>query len=132
MTHDSQSLGDILTGEITFSTDYEAFLLKNEFCKVLCTKQIKDFDFDVLKWMVEQEYVSNWFLDDLPAGRNLTMYGELTNLVLHDSGIPLGEKITYKENPVKIYNHFTFNIFINKDSKSNQYSIVEFSIVPFR
>ena len=132
MTHDSQSLGDILTGEITFSTEYEAFLLKNEFCKVLCTKEIKDFDFDVLKWMVEQEYVSNWFLDDLPAGRNLTMYGELTNLVLHDSGIPLGEKITYKENPVKIYNHYTFNIFINKDSKSNQYSIVEFSIVPFR
>lgn len=132
MTHDSQSLGDILTGEITFSTEYEAFLLKNEFCKVLCTKEIKDFDFDVLKWMVEQEYVSNWFLDDLPAGRNLTMYGELTNLVLHDSGIPLGEKISYKENPVKIYNHYTFNIFINKDSKSNQYSIVEFSIVPFR
>ena len=132
MTHDSQSLGDILTGEITFSTEYEAFLLKNEFCKVLCTKEIKDFDFDVLKWMVEQEYVSNWFLDDLPAGRNLTMYGELTNLVLHDSGIPWGEKISYKENPVKIYNHYTFNIFINKDSKSNQYSIVEFSIVPFR
>lgn len=83
--------------------------------------------------MIDHEYVSNWYLDDLPAGRNYTMYGEVTDNVLHDSGIPIGSKNTFgDEEKYKLFNHLTFNIFYNKDEKSKKYSIVEFSIVPFR
>jgi transmembrane 9 superfamily protein 2/4 len=134
MTHqESQSLGEILTGEVTLITDYEANLFKNEYCKVLCKKLLTDFDIDVLKWMVDEDYVSSWFLDDLPAGRNMTMYGEISDLVMHDSGIPVGAKHSANgQEKKKIFNHFTFNVFVNKDPKSKMNSIVEFSIVPFR
>lgn len=132
-SQESQSLGEILTGEVTFITDYEANLFKNEYCKVLCKKKFNDYDMDIVKWMIEHEYVSNWFLDDLPAGRNLTMYGETTDSVMHDSGIPIGSKqIVNGEEKFKIYNHLTFNVFVNKDENSKRNSIVEFSIVPFR
>lgn len=83
--------------------------------------------------MVDEEYVTTWYLDDLPAGRNMTMYGELSDLVVHDSGIPVGTKHSVNgAEKIKIYNHLTFNIFVNTDAKSKMNSIVEFSIVPFR
>lgn len=83
--------------------------------------------------MVDEEYVTSWFLDDLPAGRNMTMYGEISDLVMHDSGIPVGAKHTANgQEKVKVYNHLTFNVFVNKDEKTKKNSIVEFSIVPFR
>ena len=127
---ESQSLGEILTGESIYITDYEANLLQNEYCKLLCAKKFKEFDVNLFKWMVEHEYVSSWYLDDLPAGRNLTMYGEKSEVVLHESGIPIGHQTPDKKH--MIYNHYTFNIYLNKDVKKNSYSIVEFSIVPFR
>ncbi len=133
INQESQSLGEVLTGESTFISDYDANFLENEYCKVLCKRKLNEFDMDIFKWMVEQEYTSNWFLDDLPAGRNLTMHGEIIDSVMHDSGIPVGSKhFSNAEETLKIYNHFTFNIFYNKDDKSNKKSIVEFSIVPFR
>ena len=67
----------------------------------------------------------------MPAGRNLTMYGEKSEIVLHESGIPIGYHHP-QDNTNLIYNHYTFNIYVNKDEKKNTYSIVEFSIVPFR
>lgn len=128
---ETQSLGEILSGESIYVIDYEAKLLKNEYCKLLCSKKLKDFDVDLLNWMIEHKYVSSWYLDDLPAGRNLTMFGDISDIVLHESGIPIGYHHELDKSNI-IYNHYTFNIYINKNEKTDTYSIVEFSIVPFR
>ena len=40
---ETQSLGEILSGESIYVIDYEANLLKNEYCKILCYKNLKDF-----------------------------------------------------------------------------------------
>ena len=106
---ESQSLGEILSGESIYVLDYEAKVLKNNYCELLCFKKLNNFDVDLLKWTIEHEYVSSWYLDDLPAGRNLTMYGEKSEIVLHDSGIPVGYHHP-RDNTHLVYNHFTFNI----------------------
>ncbi len=83
--------------------------------------------------MIEREYTSSWYLDSLPAGLNYTYKnGHPSDRVIHDNGIPLGEN-TGLEEKFPIYNHFTFQIFVNVDKKSkNSYSIVEFNMIPWR
>ncbi len=106
----------------------------DEYCKVLCTQQIKTlYQENIFKWMMEREYVSNWYLDSLPAGLNYTYKsGSPSDRVIHDAGIPLGEEIGL-DYTYSIYNHFTLQIFVNNDTKQiKPYSIVEFNIIPWR
>ncbi len=111
-------------------------MMKDEYCKVLCNRKIETaYEENIYKWMIEREYTSNWYLDSLPAGLNYTYKsGNPSDRVIHDNGIPLGENTGLIEK-FPIYNHYTFQIFVNFDKKANlntTYSIVEFNIIPWR
>ena len=131
-------LGEILTGDIVYTSVYDTLMNKNgTFCKIACKKNpLSEYDSELIKWMIDQDYTTTWYADGLPAGRNLSLYGQSTNDVLHELGIPLGDKVYINDKyKSKIYNHFTFNIFVHHDHKSknkNTYSVVEFNIVPYR
>jgi hypothetical protein len=107
---------------------------KDEYCKVLCKKKIEsNYEEKIYEWMIEREYTSSWFLDSLPAGLNYTYKNGIhSDRVLHDFGIPVGEQYGIDTKPF-IYNHLTFEIFVNSDNKSKKpFSIVEFNIIPWR
>lgn len=130
----AENLGEILTGDYSFSTHYEISMMKSEFCKVLCRRKIvNEYEEKIFNWMIEREYTSSWYLDSLPAGLNYTYKNGIhSDRVLHDFGIPIGEQYGL-DTKVFIYNHLTFEIFVNHDKKANKpYSIVEFNIIPWR
>jgi hypothetical protein len=107
---------------------------KDEYCKVLCKRKIEsNYEEKIYEWMIEREYTSSWFLDSLPAGLNYTYKNGIhSDRVLHDFGIPIGEQFGI-DTQAYIYNHLTFEIFVNNDSKStNPFTIVEFNIIPWR
>jgi hypothetical protein len=109
-------------------------MLKDEYCKVYCSKKVYTaYEENVFSWMIQREYMYSWYLDNLPAGLNYTYKnGISSSSVIHDHGIPIGENIA-EENKFSVYNHFTFEIFVNKETQSEfPYSIVEFNIIPWR
>jgi transmembrane 9 superfamily protein 2/4 len=133
-TRAAENLGEILSGDYSYSTHYEAFMGKDEYCKILCSRKIESlYEENIFTWMIEREYTSTWYLDTLTAGLNYTYKsGNPSDRVIHDFGIPLGENQGFDMKP-SIFNHFTFQIFINIDPKLEKpYSIVEFNIIPWR
>ena len=109
-------------------------MYKDDYCKVLCRRKIEnDYEENIFDWMIEREYTSFWYLDSLPAGLNYTYKNGIhSDRVIHDFGIPIGETVGIGIKP-HIYNHLTFQIFINYDKKAKKpYSIVEFNVIPWR
>jgi hypothetical protein len=142
-------LGEILTGDKVYSTQYDTVLnTSGTFCNMLCKKTINEYDYNLYKWIIIQEYTSYWYADALPAGLNMAYFkGDVNQLyqVNHEKGIPVGEIL--KKNgefdvdqdgnfKIKIYNHLTFIISLHKSHsikiKEDMYSVVDFSIIPYR
>jgi transmembrane 9 superfamily member 2/4 len=133
-TRYAENLGEILSGGYIYSTKYDIKMKSDEYCKLLCKRTYKnDYEKTLFGWVTEREYTAEFYLDSLPAGLNYTYKnGVQSDRVIYDHGIPIGEYFG-NENNFIIYNHYTFLIFVNQDTKdNNSYSIVEFNIIPWR
>ena len=124
------NLGEILSGEDLFISNYFANLNENKYCALLCNNQFMRHNLKVLRRLIERNYHTNWYVDSLPAG--LIHYNKETQKeeVDYFSGIPLGK---FQDNKYIIYNHLHFKILINKANSGedkNKYNIVGLSILP--
>ena len=128
---EDDSLGEILTGKEMFKTQYEAFIKKNEFCKIICVENITESKIKTLKWVISNKYSSSWFADKLPSG--YFEHNKSTNQSTIDylSGIPIGERVIQDQTIFYyIYNHFQFRILLH-ETIENKYEVVGFNILPF-
>ena len=120
------TLGEILTGEKIFSTEYKAFTGNDSFCEILCHNQFDEESINLIKRLIKGNYFINWYLDKLPAG--ILSYNKDTKETKIDyfKGIPLG----YMENDVYyINNHLQFHILINEIDRK-KFNVVGFNILP--
>ena len=109
------TLGEILTGEVLYTTDYIANTNEDSYCQTLCYN----------KKLIKRRYFTNWIVDKLPAG--LILYNKETKQtsLKYFNGIPLG----YIENEVTyIYNHYQFHILLNKVD-DERFNVVGFHIL---
>ena len=120
------TLGEILTGEVLYTTDYIANTNEDEYCQVLCYNTFSDKTVNIIKKLIRRRYFTNWILDKLPAG--LILYNEETKQtsLKYFHGIPLGY---HKDGVFYIYNHYQFQILLNKIDE-DKYNIVGFNIMP--
>ena len=120
------TLGEILTGEVLYTTDYMASTNEDDFCQVLCYNSFDAKTVNLIKKLIRRRYFTNWIVDKLPAG--LILYNPETKQtsLKYFNGIPLG----YHENGVfYIYNHYQFHILLNKIDE-DRYNVVGFNILP--
>ncbi len=120
------TLGEILTGEVLYSTNYIANTNVEEFCQVLCYNTFDEKTVNLIKKLIRRRYFTNWVVDKLPAG--LILYNKETKQtsLKYFNGIPLG----YLENGVfYIYNHYQFHILLNK-IEDDRFNVVGFNILP--
>ena len=120
------TLGEILTGEVLYTTDYIANTNEDEYCQVLCYNNFSEKTVNTIKKLIKRRYFTNWIIDRLPAG--LIMYNKDTKQtsLKYFNGIPLG----YIENGVTyIYNHYQFHILLNK-VEDETFNVVGFHILP--
>ncbi len=120
------TLGEILTGEVLYSTNYIANTNVEEFCQVLCYNTFDEKTVNLIKKLIRRRYFTNWVVDKLPAG--LILYNKETKQtsLKYFNGIPLG----YLENGVfYIYNHYQFHILLNK-IEEDRFNVVGFNILP--
>ena len=120
------TLGEILTGEVLYTTDYIANTNEDEFCQVLCYNTFEEKTVKLIKKLIRRRYFTNWIVDKLPAG--LILYNEETKQtsIKYFNGIPLGY---IKDGNYYIYNHYQFHILLNKIDE-DRYNVVGFNILP--
>ena len=122
------TLGEIITGEVLFTTDYFVNISHNKYCENICFNEFNKYNINSMKKLIKREYYSNWYIDNLPAG--LLIFDKDKKEFKYDyfKGIPLGfiDSINHK---YYIYNHLQFHILLNK-IENEKYDIVGFNILP--
>ena len=124
------NLGEILSREDLYISNYFTNINENKYCALLCNNQFMRHNLKILRRLIERNYHTNWYVDSMPAG--LIYYNPETQKeeVDYFSGIPLGKK---EDNKYIIYNHLHFKILINKansNNEKNKYNIVGLSVLP--
>jgi len=84
----AENLGEILAGNKIESSSYQLHMDVRETCKVLCKKMYGKNDIEHFKEKIDEEYVVNWVVDNLPAAAKIVVEGEET--VLYEHGYYLG------------------------------------------
>ena len=120
------TLGEILTGEVLYTTDYIANTNEDDYCQVLCYNTFDEKTVKLIKKLIRRRYFTNWIVDKLPAG--LITYNEETKQtsLKYFNGIPLGY---HKDGVFYIYNHYQFHILLNK-IEDDRFNVVGFNILP--
>ena len=120
------TLGEILTGEVLYTTDYMASTNEDDFCQVLCYNSFDSKTVNLIKKLIRRRYFTNWIVDKLPAG--LIVYNPETKQtsLKYFNGIPLGY---HSDGVFYIYNHYQFHILLNKIDE-DRYNVVGFNILP--
>ena len=120
------TLGEILTGEVLYTTDYIANTNEDQFCQILCYNTFEEKTVNLIKKLIRRRYFTNWIVDKLPAGLLLFNKESRQTSLKYFNGIPLG----YVENGVfYIYNHYQFHILLNKID-DDKFNVVGFNIMP--
>ena len=120
------NLGEILTGEDLYISEYTANINENKFCEILCNNQFRKNTIRKIKRLIDRNYYSNWYVDKLPAGLIYYNYDTKKTDINYFYGIPLGKK---EKDKYIIYNHLHFKILINKISEK-RYNVVGLGILP--
>ena len=120
------TLGEIFTEETWYHTNYEAKTNEAEYCKTLCYNKFTPETISNFKSLIDSNYMTNWYVDKLPAGYLQYDKISLNSNIKYFQGIPLG----YKENGiVYVYNHLQFHILLNKIDE-DKFNVVGFNILP--
>ena len=120
------TLGEILTGNAYYSTEYLAKVNFDSYCNILCYNNFTEKNVHFFQKLIKRRYFSNMVVDKLPAG--LLLYNNETKQtrIRYFSGIPLGYM---KDEQFYIYNHLQFHILLNKIGE-DRYNVVGFNILP--
>lgn len=128
------NIGDILSGDRIYPTDYKLNILEDSTCQLMCEHKIDVYSETFLKFAIENDYHSNFYLDGLPAA-----YVNVEKNTIDRQGIPLGF-YDKQLNQYFINNHITFIIELQHEDKTIQgisskdqpgYSIVKFLAIPY-
>ena len=120
------TLGELLTGNKYYSTEYIAKVNEDTYCNILCYKNFSEIDVNVFRKLIQRIYFSTLVVDKLPAG--LIRYNNVTkqSSIKYFDGIPIGYKF---KDQFYLYNHLQFHILLNKIDK-DRYNVVGFNILP--
>lgn len=121
------TLGEIISGEVLYTTGHLAYTNKNKYCETLCYNQFTDTSVNSIKKLINRKYFANWYLDKLPAGLMSFDVSSKRAIIDYFNGIPLG----YSDNNDNyfIYNHLQFHIILNK-LEDKKFDVVGFNVLP--
>eukprot|EP00401_Gymnodinium_catenatum_P063668 CAMPEP_0117489398 /NCGR_PEP_ID=MMETSP0784-20121206/17013_1 /TAXON_ID=39447 /ORGANISM="" /LENGTH=638 /DNA_ID=CAMNT_0005284121 /DNA_START=98 /DNA_END=2014 /DNA_ORIENTATION=+ len=127
----AENLGETLMGDFIENSPYRITMLKNESCKVLCKKAMPDEDKEKFRSMIEDEYVVNWMVDNLPAATRymaFAMDGSGENSYTYADGFLVGLEQAGRH---YLHNHVLLDFQYHADPvKYEGYRIVGFEVEP--
>mmetsp|Transcript_40419 Transcript_40419/g.88382 ORF Transcript_40419/g.88382 Transcript_40419/m.88382 type:complete len:653 (+) Transcript_40419:15-1973(+) len=127
-----ENLGEILMGDLIENSPYEIKMLKNETCKFLCRHTLDGESKAKLKGMIDDEYVANWMVDNLPAATryyaNRFSPTDADVTLTYMNGFPIGAN---KLGSYYVHNHVTLDLQYHFNEQEYEgYRIVGFEVEP--
>jgi len=120
-----ENLGETLTGDLIENSPYQIKMLVNETCKELCKVKLDETMKDKFRSMIEDEYLVNWMVDNLPAA---TRYRSPSGEITYMDGFVVG---MIQSGHVYVQNHVTLHIQYHQNpEKYEGYRIVGFEVEP--
>ena len=120
------TLGEILTGDTYYNTEYLTKVNKDMLCVILCYNKFTEKDVSFYQKLIRRKYFGNWMVDKLPAGTLFYNSETKQTIIKYFEGIPIG---FIENNQYYIYNHLQFHILLNKIDEDS-YNVVGFNILP--
>mmetsp|Transcript_47998 Transcript_47998/g.112032 ORF Transcript_47998/g.112032 Transcript_47998/m.112032 type:complete len:613 (-) Transcript_47998:77-1915(-) len=122
-----ENLGEMLEGDLIENSPYKLVGKKNETCKKLCENDLNARDQNKFKSMIDDDYMINWMVDNLPAA---TKYKTVTKGdSIYIEGFPIG--LVDKAHKYYINNHVTLKLKYHEDANIfDGFRIVGFEVDP--
>lgn len=147
-----QNLGQHLTGDLIQTSPYQLFFKTDMYCEHLCVVNLghsertdgkKVAPDNRMVTAIHQGYANNWMVDNLPSASITEDENYITTMF--SGGVPLGY-VDDADGKAYVYNHVNIvvdyhpihqkddldeNGYVNKNSKHNEYRVVQFAVEPF-
>jgi transmembrane 9 superfamily protein 2/4 len=123
-----ENLGEILAGDLIENSAYEIKMMVNENCKVLCKSTLTTDQKDKFKSMIDDEYLVNWMVDNLPAATRFVRSGAGGGEFTYMDGFPVGVE---QMGRYFIHNHVKLDLKYHKQPDEYEgYRVVGFEVEP--
>ncbi|CAE7457093.1 TMN10 [Symbiodinium sp. CCMP2592] len=121
-----ENLGEILAGDLIENSPFDLRMGEDEKCKMLCKKPLEAADKDKFRSRIDDEYLVNFIVDNLPAATKYVRKsdgGEFTYM----NGFPIGVQ---KDGKYYLYNHLKLDLKYHSSDTYEGHRIVGFEIEP--
>ncbi|CAE8630769.1 unnamed protein product [Polarella glacialis] len=120
-----ENLGEQMTGDLVENSAYDINLLEVVQCTAMCTKKLDKTQKDKFRNMIEDEYLVNWMVDNLPAA---TRYRQTGSDYMYMNGFLVGIPQNGK---YYLHNHVTLDLHYHTNpEKYEGFRIVGFEVEP--
>merc|ERR1719424_2555056 len=128
ITDSVENLGEILAGDLIENSPYEIKMLVNTECKVLCKQALDQEKKDKFRSMIDDEYLVNWMVDNLPAATRFVRTGAGGGEFTYMDGFPVGVE---QQGRYFIHNHVKLDLkYHRQPDEFEGYRIVGFEVEP--
>merc|ERR1719359_2498886 len=103
-------------------------MLHNVTCKILCRRKVTKEDKEKFRSMIDDEYLVNWIVDNLPAATRYVRKGIGQGDFTYMNGFPVGIE---RGGRYYVHNHVTLDIMYHSNPTEYEgYRIVGFEVEP--
>jgi transmembrane 9 superfamily member 2/4 len=121
-----ENLGEILTGDLIENSAYDIRMRENSTCKMLCKKSFAKADKDKFRSMIDDGYLVNWIVDNLPAATKYVRRSDGGEF-MYMNGFPVG---VTEADRYYVYNHVSIGLKYHSSDQYEGYRIVGFEVEP--
>jgi len=120
-----ENLGEQLAGDLIENSPYKINLMQAKECELLCKKTLEKKEKEKVRNMIEDEYLVNWMVDNLPAA---TRYRQTGSDYMYMNGFLVG---IAQKGKYYLHNHVTLDLHYHSNPDVyNGYRIVGFEVEP--
>jgi transmembrane 9 superfamily protein 2/4 len=124
----AENLGEIMTGDRIENSPFDIRMLEEASCKELCKVSLKSEDKQKFKRMIDEEYLVNWMVDNLPAATRFAKADGAGGDFIYMDGFPVGVEQNGK---YFIHNHVKLDVKYHKQpDEFEAYRVVGFEVEP--
>jgi len=120
----AENLGETLMGDQIENSPYEIHMKTNESCKELCKVKLSEADKEKFMSMIEDEYLVNWMVDNLPAA---TRYRRIGGDYTYMNGFLIG---FMQKGRYYIHNHVLLDLQFHMEPDYQGFRVVGFEVEP--
>jgi len=122
-----ENLGELMVGDMIENSAYEIEMLRTKECEVLCRNKLEPEHKEKFRSMIEDEYLVNWMVDNLPALTRYSRQGENVPYT-YANGFPVGVE---KNDKFYIHNHMRLLLEYSKSPDDyERFRVVGFEVEP--